>query len=151
MSTPDPIKFYSTKGPLGCFSNFSAHPIDLDGRRWPTTEHYFQAMKFDAPARRESIRTAASPTVAARLGRSRSHPIRRDWEAVKDGVMRRAVRAKVDQHADVRAALLATGDAPLVEDAPKDYYWGCGKDGTGKNMLGAILMEVRADLRKGAD
>ena len=40
------IEFYSTKDAYGAFSNFSAHPFDLDGKRWPTSEHYFQAQKF---------------------------------------------------------------------------------------------------------
>jgi N-glycosidase YbiA len=44
--------------------------------------------------------------------------------------------------------LLATGDDLLVENAPGDYYWGCGKDGSGKNRLGTILMEVREILRR---
>ena len=61
--------------------------------------------------------------------------------------MRRAVRAKFEQHPDIRAVLLGTGDEELIEDAPNDYYWGCGEEGTGKNMLGKILMEVRGELR----
>jgi hypothetical protein len=43
--------------------------------------------------------------------------------------------------------LLGTGDEELVENAPGDYYWGCGADGSGRNMLGRILMEVRSGLR----
>jgi N-glycosidase YbiA len=43
--------------------------------------------------------------------------------------------------------VLGTGDEQIVENAPGDYYWGCGVDGSGKNMLGTILMEVRASLR----
>jgi hypothetical protein len=31
----------------------------------------------------------------------------------------------------------------LDENAPGDYYWGCGKDGTGRNQLGLTLMQVR--------
>jgi len=42
----------------------------------------------------------------------------------------------------------STGDEPIVEDATGDEFWGCGTDGTGKNALGNILMEVRAELRK---
>lgn len=61
--------------------------------------------------------------------------------------MRAAVRRKFDVHADIRAVLLGTGDEELVENAPGDYYWGCGADGSGRNMLGSILMEVRAALR----
>lgn len=65
--------------------------------------------------------------------------------------MREAVRAKFRAHADLRAELLATGDEELIENAPGDYYWGCGADGSGKNRLGQILMEVRAELRAVAD
>ena len=43
--------------------------------------------------------------------------------------------------------MLDTGGALLVENAPGDYYWGIGADGTGKNRLGRILMEVRNELR----
>jgi ribA/ribD-fused uncharacterized protein len=62
--------------------------------------------------------------------------------------MRRAVLAKFSGHADIREVLLSTGDAVLLERTSGDYYWGCGSDGTGLNMLGRILMEVRDQLRR---
>jgi ribA/ribD-fused uncharacterized protein len=65
------ITFYSTKDSYGEFSNFSKHPFELDGLMWPTSEHYFQAQKFEDKAYQEKIRTTASPMIAARLGRSR--------------------------------------------------------------------------------
>ena len=74
------------------------------------------------------------------MGRSRKHPLRRDWEHVKGDVMRKPVRAKFETHADLREQLLATGDEELVEDTPHDDYCGRGRDGSGKNMLGRILM-----------
>jgi len=86
---------------------------------------------------------------AAELGRERSRPLCPDWERVKDDVMRRAVRRKFEAHDDIRAVLLSTGDEEIIEDAPRDYYWGRGADGSGKNMLGKILMEVREELRLG--
>lgn len=43
--TPAVINFYSTTGEYGGFSNFSRHSIFLKGKRWPTSEHYFQAQK----------------------------------------------------------------------------------------------------------
>ena len=61
--------------------------------------------------------------------------------------MRTAVRAKFETHGDLRVELLATGDEELVENAPRDYYWGCGHNGSGKNMLGRILMKARESLR----
>jgi len=94
---------------------------------------------------------AAEALRAAEMGRERHRPLRADWEAVKDDVMRRAVRRKFETHADLRALLLSTGDADIIENAPRDYYWGCGATGTGKNMLGRILMEVRAALRQETD
>ena len=142
-----PIYFYHQDAPYGCFSNFSAHGFELDGAWWPTSEHYFQAQKFAGTPHAEAVRRARSPKDAANMGRDRQRPLRADWEAVKDDVMRRAVRRKFEAHADIRAILLETGDEALVENTSGDYYWGIGTQGTGKNMLGKILMEVRAALR----
>lgn len=143
-----PIYFYKVNEAFGCFSNFSAHPIQLDGEVWPTTEHYFQAQKFisTAPEYAEQIRLEPSPMKAANMGRSRKVPLRVDWEEVKDDVMRKAVRAKIEAHDDVRQTLLSTEQEVLIEQTTKDTYWGCGTDGTGKNMLGIILMEIRSQL-----
>lgn len=143
-----PITFYSDREPpYGGFSNFSRHGFSLDGNWWPTSEHYFQAQKFAGTPHEDEIRQAPAPKIAADMGRDRSRPLRPDWEAIKDDVMRRAVGAKFDAHPDLRALLLATGDEPIIENAPGDYYWGCGKDGSGKNRLGEILAELRDALR----
>lgn len=143
------IYFYRSGDDYGEFSNFAAYPIRLDGKTWPTTEHYFQAQKFieTDPAHAAAIRKATSPGLAARLGRDRKHPLRRDWESVKDDVMRRALAAKFEQYDELRALLLATGDEPLVEHTANDAYWADGGDGSGKNMLGQLLVELRERLR----
>ena len=141
------IQFYGTLGEYGCLSNFSHYPFRLDGRSWPTTEHYFQAQKFPDTDHAEAIRQAKSPAKAKSLGRSRKYKLRKDWEQVKDAVMRRCVLAKFEAHADIRATLLSTGDAVLVEHTGSDDYWGDGGDGHGKNKLGKILMSVRNELR----
>jgi ribA/ribD-fused uncharacterized protein len=142
------IYFYSTNDEYGCFSNFSRHGFKLDGRYWPTSEHYFQAQKFVGTADEEEVRRAPTAKEAARRGRERTRPLRSDWEDVKDEVMRRAVQRKFETHAGIRAILLATGEEEIVENAPGDYYWGCGADGSGRNRLGQILMEIRALLRE---
>jgi N-glycosidase YbiA len=142
------IQFCAVNDPYGCFSNFSAHPVFLDGTTWPTTEHYFQAQKFKDAKRRLEIQTAPSPMAAATLGRSHSTPLRPDWESVKDDVMRKVVKAKVMQHSDVRETLLSTGSDVLVEHTPRDSYWGDGGDGTGRNILGKIYMEIREELNR---
>jgi ribA/ribD-fused uncharacterized protein len=147
----DPVNFYSVGDDFGQFSNFAPFPIALDGERWPTSEHYFQAAKFDNAEYKLKIRRANSPMEAARLGRDRKQKIRRDWESVKVGIMRDAVLAKFTQHDELRALLLSTGEAKIVERTENDSYWGDGGDGSGKNMLGQILMQVRESLRVTAE
>lgn len=141
------IYFYSTRDKYGCFSNFSRHGFELDGVWWISSEHYFQAQKFPGTPHLEEIRQAKTPKEAAKMGRERSRPLRPDWEQVKDEIMRQAVLRKFETHADIREVLLSTGDKLIVEQSPTDYYWGCGADGSGKNQLGVILIEVREVLR----
>ncbi|MGL6072821.1 MAG: NADAR family protein [Fimbriiglobus sp.] len=143
----EPIHFYSTNAEFGEFSNFARYPIFLAGKRWPTSEHYFQAMKFHDAEYREKIRKEPKPMIAANMGRDRKQKLRVDWESVKDNIMRDAVRAKFTQHEDLKALLLSTGERPLVEHTANDSYWGDGGDGSGKNRLGLILMEIRAELQ----
>lgn len=106
MSEENVINFYRVSDDFGEFSNFAPFPIELDGERWPTSEHYFQAQKFIDEAHIKAICEANSPMIAARLGRSRKVPLRPDWESVKDSVMRKAVLAKFTQHADLKELLL---------------------------------------------
>ena len=141
------IYFYSIREKYGCFSNFSPHGFELDDLYWSTSEHYFQAQKFPQTPDAEQIRFVKTPKEAATMGRERTRPLRRDWEQVKDDIMRKAVLRKFETHADIREILLSTEDAEIIENSPIDSYWGCGKDGSGKNMLGIILMEVREILR----
>ena len=148
------IYFYSPREqPYGCFSNFSRHGVSMDDVWWPTVEHYFQAQKFTDTENSahadyvERIHRAATPKQAAELGRSRSVPLRPDWEQVKDAIMLAAVQRKFETHEAIRAILLATGDEEIVENAPRDYYWGGGADGSGLNRLGTTLMAVRTQLR----
>ena len=147
---PQEISFYlHHEKPYGCFSNFSPHGFELDGLWWPTSEHYFQAQKFPDSPYAEKIRAAKSPMEAATLGRSRKQPVRSDWADVKDDVMRRAVLCKFRTNSGIKEVLLSTGAASLIEATSDDYYWGCGTNGTGLNMLGKILMEVREQLSNG--
>ena len=145
-----PIYFYTPREePYGCFSNFSRHGIQMEGVWWPTVEHYFQAQKFVGTPYAERIRQATTPKQAAALGRSRSVPLRADWEQMKDGVMLAAVQRKFETHEAIRAILLATGGEEIIESSPIDYYWGSGADGSGLNKLGQTLMTVRERLRQG--
>lgn len=142
------IYFYGTRDEYGCFSNFSPHGFELDGFYWPTSEHYFQAQKFAGTPHTEQIRQVKTPKDAAKMGRDRKRPLRSDWEQVKDDIMKKVVLCKFKTHADICQVLLSTGNELIVENSPIDYYWGGGADGSGKNRLGLILMEVRDILRQ---
>ena len=68
---------------------------------------------------------------------------RKDWDEVKIDIMKKALLAKFGQHKDLRKMLVSTGKRMLVEHSPYDSFWGDGGDGTGKNWLGILLMEIR--------
>lgn len=141
------IYFYKTSEKYGCFSNFAHYGFELDGKWWMTSEHYFQAQKFYGTEYVEIIRLLDNPMKAAKLGRNRNLPLREDWEEVKDDVMRKAVYAKFSQNIELKNILLDTDSEYIVENTSNDYYWGCGTNGSGKNMLGIILMEIRDKLK----
>ena len=142
------IRFYTKNDPYYELSNFSPYGIEMNGLWYPTVEHYFQAQKFNDPEYQEKIRTARTPKDSKSLGLSRQIPIRSDWQEVKDEIMFEACLKKFQTHKSLKELLLSTGDEELIENAPMDYYWGCGETGTGQNKLGKILMRVREQLRE---
>ncbi len=144
------IYFYKVCDAYGCFSNFSLHSIEINGIRWATVEHYYQAQKFVSSVDEEVIPliyAAKTPEQAAALGRSSIRTLRPDWDIVKTQVMQIAVYQKFFTHLDIREVLLSTKERLLVEDSPCDYFWGCGADKNGQNHLGKILMYVRSELQ----
>ncbi len=145
------IYFYRVTDEFGEFSNFAPYPIMLDGKRWPTSEHYYQAQKYADPAVQEQIRQEKEPMLAARVGRDRRLGIRSDWDSIRAEVMRRALRAKFTYHPELAELLLSTGDALLVEHTEHDDFWGDGGDGSGRNMLGKLLMVLREELKESED
>lgn len=147
MNMTKTINFYGRKMPYFEFSNFYRAQIYIDGRMWKTSEHYYQAMKFDGHNEHvDKVWRAKTPMDAAKLGRDRKRPLRKDWEEVKDVIMYEALEAKFTQHENLKKVLLETGDAVIVEHTIKDSYWGDGGNGSGKNMLGKLLMVLRDDL-----
>jgi ribA/ribD-fused uncharacterized protein len=137
------IYFYSTKSNYFWLSNFYYSPFILKNRKWPTVEHYFQAMKVENYQEQERIRLLPTPIEAKRAGRR--VPLRPDWEQIKDSIMEEALFAKFQQSPVLKRKLLATREAHLHEDSPYDKYWGV----KGKDRLGALLMEVREKLKNG--
>ena len=77
------IRFFSQSETHREFSNFAPFPFDLDGLRWATTEHYYQAQKFTDPELQTKIRKAEKPIIAKDLADKHRDRIRPDWDAVE--------------------------------------------------------------------
>ena len=142
------IRFWKTTDEYGIFSNFANTPIKEKGIIYQTSEHYFQSKKFEDEKEVEHILLAESPKEAAIRGRDRTKNLRRDWEDIKDKIMFQTLELKAEQNPRFKKKLLSTGEALIIENTPFDYYWGCGGDNTGTNMLGILLMALRKKLRK---
>lgn len=142
--TSAPEQIDSFRGDFGFLSNFYESSIWVDGQRYPTVEHAYQAAKASDPTTAKMIREAKTPGIAKRLGQSCQLPP--DWDSRKVSVMRGLVTEKF-KNPLLRSLLLATEDAPLVEgNTWNDKFWGVCR-GEGKNQLGQILMEVREFCR----
>lgn len=149
VSTPGTIGFYERE--FYMFSNFSSFQVNWQGTEWMTSEHAYRAAKFmsnnpDLVARVGLTRSAHD---AYTLAREHNNQRRPDWDEVKVPTMLDICRHKLGQHAYLRAKLDETQDLRLVEDSPKDSFWGIGPDGQGENQLGKIWMQLREELRRG--
>ncbi len=143
------IRFYNRYDPYYEFTNFYFAPLKIDGKMWPTTEHYFQAQKFVGTPYVEKIRKFSAPREAFQYSRDPAvcRWQRTDWEGVKEDIMLKALRCKFDQHTTLRRMLIETRSKKLIEHTSNDSYWGNGGDGSGRNRLGELLMRVRQELQ----
>jgi len=92
-----------------------------------------------------------------KLGREVQNYDNEIWVNTRMQIMRRGLRAKFRQNKEIFNILLSTNDTILAEAAPRDTIWGIGLGSSnpkaqqqelwrGKNLLGKVLMQVRADL-----
>jgi ribA/ribD-fused uncharacterized protein len=158
------------RGDYSFLSNFTEAPVIYDGEHYPTVEHAFQAAKAEYDAHstvwdpfarkpitrrwRETICRAPSASRAKAWGRQ--VPLRPGWEEMKVDVMRGLLDQKFAHGSTLLRLLLElTGDAVLIEgNRWHDNFWGdcrCGQEAcraTGVNMLGQLLMALRASRRQ---
>jgi len=153
ITAPSEIRFYrANERPYGAFSNLFLRAVEFDGEIYPTAEHAYQAGKAAKKAVRQWILSAPNPALVAMAAHGLySWDVVPNWATIKFDRMRRVLRAKYQQHEDLRRLLLSTGDARLVESANTNNavnrLWG-EVNGKGQNMLGKLLMEIRAELRQ---
>lgn len=137
-----PIESFS--GEYRFLSNFWRAPTEYDGEVYPTSEHAYQAAKTLNHQERQAVKEMPTPGTAKVYGTQVT--LRSDWETIKLDVMEQVLLSKFSRSQGLRAKLLATGDAELIEGNKwGDTFWGVCK-GVGQNQLGKILMKVRATL-----
>lgn len=152
LDTPDQVFFYEQD--FYVLSNFSSFEIEWSGFTFKSSEHLYHWLRFslsddlhgnEIVARR--VMNARSAHDAFKIAQENKAHQLSGWNTVKVGFMRRILRRKADQHEYVRRKLLATGDRELIENSWRDDFWGWGPNRDGRNMLGKLWMEVRAELR----
>ncbi|WP_299165347.1 NADAR family protein [uncultured Tateyamaria sp.] len=149
----DEIRFYrASEKPYGVFSNLYKREIMFEGELFATSEHAYQAGKARKPAVKKWLMDAPSPSLLAMAAHGLYYwDVAPGWSKNKFDRMRAVLRAKFAQHEDLMKTLLETGEARLVESAtvdnPVNRLWG-EVNGEGKNTLGIMLMELRAELQK---
>lgn len=146
MSKQGVAKFHDVHdGPYGSFSVLSPHPITVRHQHYPSVHHFFLCERFKGTNIEEDIRSATSLWEVDRLvKRGESMNLQReDWDRVKTDVMLLGNYYKFKQNGDAQVILLQTGTKTIVDHTSTDAFWGDNGDGSGKNLLGIILMAVR--------
>jgi len=131
------------RGEFDWLSNFFLCQVEFEGMNFSNVEAAFQAAKCLDMKERERF-FGLSGGQAKRLGRRVE--LRSDWDEVKIEIMRQVLKSKFTQNSELREKLIATGDTELIEGNNwNDTFWGVCR-GKGRNHLGKLLMEVRAEL-----
>jgi ribA/ribD-fused uncharacterized protein len=143
----------------GCFSCMSPHPIVHSGRTYKTCEALFQSLRFQGhPEIQNLIQEQLSPMGAKMKARKNRDLLERGkkWDEAPADIplMKECLRLKLEQHPEIKEALLKTGDATIIEDCTTHdresaRFWGMVyKNGEwiGENILGKLWMELRNEL-----
>jgi ribA/ribD-fused uncharacterized protein len=143
---------FKIKDTFGGMSNMSPLPIVVDGIEFNSSEALYQACKYPAhPQIQESIIKARTPMDSKKVQANSLCHIRTDWDDVRVGVMRWALKIKYIQNSAYFQQLLdSTMDLKIVEKSSRDDFWGaiqCDSCLIGHNILGRLLMEMRRSTR----
>lgn len=143
-------KIAEFKDEYAFLSNFYECEMTYKGRTFQSSEAAFHSEKCAVESDKDKF-VGIAPDASKKLGRKIA--LRSDWNTVREHIMFDIVREKFLQNEDLAAKLLATGDSYLMEgNWWRDQFWGVypetgipGVDGL--NVLGQILMRVRAELK----
>jgi len=107
-------------------ANSSNHAVDIDGVRYPTITHFLVAMKA-REIKNDEMYTKIMGTATPKAVKALEKKIaisEEAWDAKKDEIMTKAVRAKFTQYPELRSKLLETGDRPIGNADARETYSG---------------------------
>jgi len=142
------IEIYKEFGDLGYLANYSKHGFTKNGVFYKTVEHYYQSEKFDNEEIKNKIINADTPKEASNIGRDRNNIRKENFKGIKLDVMYDGVLEKFRQNRDIAYKLIETRNSEICEATIDEYYWGIGKDKSGKNNIGKILVKVREKIKR---
>lgn len=136
------------------FSNLYPYQIEIDGKLYPSTEHYYQYKKCQSAGAKlaaAEVMLAQEPEDAMFAG-AKVKPNMQWYQTDGKQIMKKAVQVKFSSPS-MQQKLRSTGKCVLVE-ATRNTIWGTGVPFTndqalnprafkGQNLLGTILMELR--------
>lgn len=142
-------------------SNFYPCLVVKDNIKYPSVEHYYVAMKTNAPIIthenkkyrlndfRKMISELKYPGMVKKIGKK--IPIREDWDTEKINIMKYGIREKF-KDSNLKNKLINTKNEELVEGNwwHDNYFGNCFcdncKNKKGKNKLGKLIMEIRDEI-----
>lgn len=129
--------------------NFSSFKVEWNGYMYSTLEEAFQTARFIGSDEElvQKIKNSHSAYEAQKIAYQNLDKQRKDWEKVELEIMEELLRLKVEQNPYVLKKLLETKDYYIVEDSPKDAYWGWGENRDGLNNLGKLWLKIRNEKR----
>lgn len=124
-------------------SNFHEAGIMYEGIHYNSTECAYQAAK----THNREIKLKIATMIPSKA-KSEGQLIQKipNWESIKTDIMFEVNKIKYDSHLELSEQLKGTGERYLEEtNYWGDKFWGTDMKHVGNNVLGLILMEIRAN------
>lgn len=162
METENHVLFFGHTNLFGELSNFYPCEFIDNGVKYNCTEQYFMKKKqetFDPTNTilAKKIMESTNPLSIKKYGKQVKNFDEETWKKIRANVMFDGNFLKYTQNENLKKLLLSTNNKILVEASPYDKIWGAGMNAQkiidcnykfkGQNLLGAVLMEVRKQIK----
>ena len=154
------ICFHNPEEQNGYLSNWYRSVFTVDEITFSSMEQYMmyeKAVQFQDQQTAEKILGTDDVAEIKALGRMVRNFDEKIWREKRESIVHKGVLQKFLQNPELAEKLLETGEQMIAECAVKDKIWGiglsmgdeerfCVDKWKGQNLLGQILMQVRAEI-----